>query len=86
MNMNKQFLAKITSIIILILAFIDTNLQVLQGIGLEDLAINWIKFSLIAIAALLPAIPLKYNRRKLDVLADVESESIAGGGIKPNPK
>ncbi len=84
--MTKQFLAKLSSIIILVLAFVDTNLQVLQGIGLEDLTINWIKFSLIVIAALLPAIPLRYNRRKLDVIADVEDESIAGGGLKPNPK
>lgn len=78
--MNKQFLAKITSVIILILAFVDTNLQVLHGIGLEDFTINWIKFLLLVVAALLPAIPLKYNRRNTTALDDAD---IAGGGIKP---
>lgn len=79
--MTKKFLAKITSIIILVSAFVDTNLEVLHGIGLDDLTINWIKMIGLVIAAILPG--LSFNS-KPEILS--EDDDIAGGGVKNPPK
>lgn len=84
--MTKQLLAKLSSGLIVILGFVDTNLQVLQGIGLEDLTINWIKFIGLSIAALLPAIPLTFKSRKKAIIMDASDDEIGGGGIKNPPK
>jgi len=79
--MTKKFLAKVTSIIILVSAFIDTNLDVLHGIGLEDILINWIKMIGLVIAAVLPGLPFT-SKPKISS----EDDDIAGGGIKNPPK
>ncbi len=78
--MNKIFLAKVASVLIVVMAFIDTNLDVLHGIGFTDLVINWIKFTGLVVAALLPAIPFKIKPKSASVSAD--DGDIAGGGIK----
>lgn len=79
--MTKKILAKITSIIILVSAFIDTNLEVLHGIGLDDLTINWIKMVGLVIAAVLPGLSFTSKPKFLN-----EDEDIAGGGPKNPPK
>jgi hypothetical protein len=79
--MSKTLLAKLTSLSLVIIAFIDTNLQVLNGIGLDDVTISWIKFVGLVIAAVLPAI--KFKPSAIQSLVDDE---IGGGGIKVPPK
>lgn len=54
--MNTKTIAKIISVLIVLGAFINENLSLLESLGLSENIIGWIKFGGLAIAALLPSI------------------------------
>lgn len=59
--MNKSTILKLAQLIIVLGAFIDTNLELLSMLGFTNTTIGWIKLLGLITAALLPSLTSKYN-------------------------
>lgn len=68
-------------------ALADTHLEVLKGVGLTDVAINYIKLLGLVIALFMPSIQSVFAREEEPVIdPNLEDDGIGGGGIKNPPK
>ena len=74
----KKKLLKMAGFAIALSALADTHYDVLHGVGLSDIAVNYIKLFGLIVALLLPSLPSLFSK-------DEELDGIGGGGIK-NPK
>ncbi|CAD0004478.1 MULTISPECIES: hypothetical protein [Flavobacterium] len=62
--MNKQKIAVIASILIVLTGFIDTKLDLLQGVGFSLITINRIKLAGLVLSAVLPSVTPLFSKEE----------------------
>lgn len=83
----KKRLIQFAPIIIGLTALADTQLEVLKGIGLTDVAINYIKLIGLISALCLPSIQSIFAKDETPPIEPPDdNDGIGGGGIKNPPK
>ncbi|OOV19125.1 hypothetical protein BXU10_05490 [Flavobacterium sp. LM4] len=63
-DMNKQKIAVIASILIVLTGFIDTKLDLLQGVGFSLITINRIKLAGLVLSAVLPSVTPLFSKEE----------------------
>lgn len=83
----KQKILKIMPLIVLLMAFIDTNYSLLQSVGIPTKYIDWIKLVGLLLVAYMPSLASKKNGvMQATTAGEEDDEAIGGGGIKNPPK
>lgn len=62
--MNKQKIAVIASVLIVLTGFIDTKLDLLQGVGFSLITINRIKLAGLVLSAVLPSVTPLFSKEE----------------------
>lgn len=90
--MKKSTLINFLPVLVALTALADTQLDILKGIGLTDVAINYIKLIGLGLALITPKLQDAFKKGFItttDELPDeppVDDDGIGGGGIKNPPK